>query len=670
MILDDLKIRYKLRISVVGQIAILILLLLFITTLFKKLSDNELKTLSFAKEVELIRNVASKINEYSVGIYDFNKLKKEYTILKDTLAEISNLEQLDKIWKDLETFNKQTEENNDIIIEVMELTDNSILQSNSYIEQVATKLAHPQQRRSVSVLQRMVIIGANSNTTVNGKIKVLFYRMLNKIEEKDKLLVFLDDAIERAEIDVVNLQSTPFAQLPVIALENNNTIKELTLKFISNSESNYKLNNNIQKNINLFITELVKESVEDIRGNNSILKNFILIIFIILLIISVFIVVVNILVSKSLTNSFYKIINNFKELAKGNLVKNKNLTQNNRKDELGDLERARIEMINKLSEVINNVISGANTIAIAGESLNISAQNITQGANQQASSSEEISASMEQMGANISENSNNAGESSKMAIDISQLMSELNKTSNESLNSINQIADKISIVDEIAFQTNILALNAAVEAARAGVHGKGFAVVASEVQKLAERSKKMANEISQTSLLSSKYTNDTKKILDEIVPKIEKISSVIQEIAHASSEQDSGVMQVNEAISGFNDTSQNNAAISEELASSAEELASSAEELKQTVSYFKINEVNTEIEDFNVDLSEPENKDIYSNTKTEEDVDFNEIDVTDVTETKEISENTIEPKPVKEKIDKGYNLNLGKYDDDSDFESF
>ena len=85
--------------------------------------------------------------------------------------------------------------------------------------------------------------------------------------------------------------------------------------------------------------------------------------------------------------------------------------------------------------------------------------------------------------------------SSKAANDVyAQTHAKLGEAINKAkaVENINVLADSILA---ITGQTNLLALNAAIEAARAGEAGRGFAVVADEIRKLAEESKKNANQI-------------------------------------------------------------------------------------------------------------------------------------------------------------------------------
>ncbi len=78
-----------------------------------------------------------------------------------------------------------------------------------------------------------------------------------------------------------------------------------------------------------------------------------------------------------------------------------------------------------------------------------------------------------------------------------------------------QISTVSDLVADLANQTNILALNAGVEAARAGDQGRGFAVVANEIRKLADQSKKSAEQINALVYEVQEAINSTVMVTDE-----------------------------------------------------------------------------------------------------------------------------------------------------------
>lgn len=246
-------------------------------------------------------------------------------------------------------------------------------------------------------------------------------------------------------------------------------------------------------------------------------------------------------------------------------------------------------MVEKLKEIVTNVVNGTNNIAAASQQMSSTSQQLSQGANEQAASVEEVSSTMEEMTSNIQQNNINAEQSQKISLAAQEGIDDVNEKSQKAVEATKQIAEKIGIINDIAFQTNILALNAAVEAARAGEHGKGFAVVAAEVRKLAENSKRAAEEIVQLSKKGLTLTQESGAKLEEMLPEIEKTTSLVQEISAASNEQANGADQVNNAMQQLNSVSQQNAAASEELAGNAEEMNEQADQLKQIIEFFKVN---------------------------------------------------------------------------------
>jgi methyl-accepting chemotaxis protein len=209
---------------------------------------------------------------------------------------------------------------------------------------------------------------------------------------------------------------------------------------------------------------------------------------------------------------------------------------------------------------------------------------------------------MEELAATVKQNAENAKQANQLAAAASQVairggevVGNVVTTMSGINESARKIEDIISVIDGIAFQTNILALNAAVEAARAGEQGRGFAVVAGEVRNLAQRSSSAAKEIKDLITDSvSKTAEGTKLVesagatMNEIVSSVQRVTDIMGEISAASSEQSSGIDQVNNAITSMDEVTQQNAALVEEAAAAAESLVEQASSLMETVSAFRL----------------------------------------------------------------------------------
>jgi methyl-accepting chemotaxis protein len=256
----------------------------------------------------------------------------------------------------------------------------------------------------------------------------------------------------------------------------------------------------------------------------------------------------------------------------------------------------------KLTEIIGKIRSSSGAILSAANEISQGNLDLSQRTEEQASSLEETASSMEEMTSTVkqsAENAQRANEVSQMAQrkakEGGQVVSRAVQAMEEISSSSKKISDIIGVIDEIAFQTNLLALNAAVEAARAGEQGRGFAVVAGEVRNLAQRSAGAAKEIKDLIRDSVGKVQDGRQLvnasgetLNEIVAGVEKVSSMMQEIAQAAQEQTSGIEQVNSAIAQMDEMTQQNAALVEQASAAGASLADQANAMNSVVEFFSV----------------------------------------------------------------------------------
>ncbi len=235
--------------------------------------------------------------------------------------------------------------------------------------------------------------------------------------------------------------------------------------------------------------------------------------------------------------------------------------------------------LNSLAEIINEMlIENRVTGLTLQDSANVLLENVeilTNSSNDTAASLEETAAALEQITSNITQNTQNVVRMSKYANELNNSANDGENLAQETTSSmddidkqVNAINDAITIIDQIAFQTNILSLNAAVEAATAGEAGKGFSVVAQEVRNLASRSAEAANEIKSLVEHATTKANDGKKIADRMIDgytnlneNISKTIDIIKDIEMSSKEQQSGIEQINDAVTQLDGQTQENASV-------------------------------------------------------------------------------------------------------------
>ena len=271
-------------------------------------------------------------------------------------------------------------------------------------------------------------------------------------------------------------------------------------------------------------------------------------------------------------------------------------------DEAADLLRALKDMQISLAKVVATVRENAEVVASASDQIAAGTDDLGRRTEMQVTSLEETAASMEKLHDIVEATTRDAARANGLAASASDVASRGGNVVGQVVGTMQGIHDSsrkiveiISLIDGIAFQTNILALNAAVEAARAGEQGRGFAVVASEVRNLAQRSTAAAREIKD--LISdsvdrvgsgSALVQQAGTTMEDVLVAIRELGSIIAEMHTATSDENSGISQVNEAMRMLDRSAQENSALVEESAAATTSLKQMAHELVHVVEGFRL----------------------------------------------------------------------------------
>lgn len=288
-----------------------------------------------------------------------------------------------------------------------------------------------------------------------------------------------------------------------------------------------------------------------------------------------------------LQNSILKLLSEVSEVAAGDLTVQAEVSP----EMTGAIAEAFNSMTKELRSLIKQVKDVTFQVSSSANQINDTTEQLARGSEAQASQIIRTTSAISQMALQIQEVSSNASLSAQVAGDALDnarygtqavqdnigAMNSIRKQVQETAKRIKKLGERsqeisqiVGLIDDLSDRTSLLALNASLQASAAGEAGNGFALVAEEVERLAERSNRLTNQIATLTQTIQIETKDVVASMEETIHEVVVGSTLADRAGQALVE----IEQVSTRLAGLIDS----------ISESAKRQATSSEDLSQAMS--------------------------------------------------------------------------------------
>ncbi|MGA1863415.1 methyl-accepting chemotaxis protein [Deferribacter thermophilus] len=520
---------------------------------FLKEANNNIKLIKH-KDINKIQKDYKSIPEYSNQLI---KLKKEYLQYVDKVNTV--FDKIDSLYRQQkgETFiiSRGVKDHNTLMLlsKIME----DILQIKIYSSLLIsfTDEYDIEDAKDSIISYSRAMVAAINTLIKGGKYQGI---VVDKIDDKKKLehLNKLNNLNTEIQNNAKVLYETYLQKI-----KTDNSLKDIIKKV-----------DNLNAKLAVQIENLVKFSNKNVSDTFVSIDSMIGSSTSVLILTIVTALILGVVIGIFTSNKISKVINDAvvvaKRIEEGDLNIEDIVVKN--RDELATLGNSLNEMKNKLKEMIVNIFNAINVLKEVGDSLEEEMNNMSCSFKDVSYNIDSTVAATEELSQSAAEIASNVNNSLTNLNDVREDILSGNEHLNSSINDVNiiskelgkaavtlsnlkeaskQINDVISIIIDIADQTNLLALNAAIEAARAGEQGRGFAVVADEVRKLAEKTAKSVNDISD---MIKKINHEIDESVLTVNDGILSLEDKIEQLRSVGTNFSNNIERLEESINAIN----------------------------------------------------------------------------------------------------------------------